>query len=574
MAFDFACPDWFERLQAGRTPIADLPLDEAAADRAVAIFDYLRIPDVVGTPPLCEAAGDWLRDIVRAIFGSVDASGRRQVGEVFVLVPKKNSKTTSSAAIALTFMLLNQRPKADMLIVAPTQKIAETAFAQAKGMIEADPVDEETGRSYLQDRFHVQEHKSTIRCRVTGARLMIRTFDAKVLTGAKPVFCLIDETHELGKVPYAADVIRQIRGGMYPFPESLLVQITTQSDHRPTGVFASELNYARRVRDGEVTEGVKTLPVLYEFPAAMQVAAEKPWLDPDCWHLVSPNLGRSITREALVEGFRRAQEDGQNEVIAWATQHLNLEVGVALNADRWVGAEGWAECRRDKLTLGEIIETSDVAVIGADCGGRDDLFGLAVIGRHRETRVWQMWAHAWCLPIVLRERRKSIATTLEGFERDGDLTIAMTEQDMVAEAARICVMVREAGLLPEEKSIGIDPARSAAFEDALVAEGFEMGTEIVGVPQTYQLQRGIGSLEGRLLDRRAVHGGQPLLDWCVSNARAEARGQNVYITKEAAGVAKIDPLMALFDAAYLMSFNPEGRQDIGDFLNNVLKVAV
>jgi phage terminase large subunit-like protein len=48
----FACPDWQQRLTEGRSLVPDLPLDEAAASKAVDIFNMLRLPDVVGQPPL------------------------------------------------------------------------------------------------------------------------------------------------------------------------------------------------------------------------------------------------------------------------------------------------------------------------------------------------------------------------------------------------------------------------------------------------------------------------------------------------------------------------------------------
>ena len=167
MPFDFACPEWFEKLKAGETPIARLDLDQASADQAVAVFNKLRLPDVPGQPELAEAAGEWIRDVVRAVFGSMQTSATgpevRRVGEVFILVPKKNAKTTSAAAIALTFMLLNTRKHSDMLIIGPTQKISDVAFEQAKGMIEAD--------EYLAKRLHVQDHKKTILDRVTRTRL-------------------------------------------------------------------------------------------------------------------------------------------------------------------------------------------------------------------------------------------------------------------------------------------------------------------------------------------------------------------------------------------------------------------
>jgi phage terminase large subunit-like protein len=550
MPFDFACPDWEQRLRDGRTPIPDLPLDEKQAELGVSIFDRLRLPDVPGQPELRDAAGEWIRDVVRAIFGSMETSANapavRRVGEVFILVPKKNAKTTSAAAIAITFMLMNRRHHADMLIIGPTQKISEVAFEQAKGMIETD--------EFLRKRFHVQDHRKQIVDRTNKSRLMIRTFGMDVLTGSKPIFCLIDEIHILGAIPYAADVMRQIRGGMLPFPEALLVMITTQSDHPPAGVFKSELQYARGVRDGRITENVRTLPVLYEFPEAMQKHPGQPWRNPDVWHMVTPNLGRSISIDALRNLMARAEEDGPDELIAWATQHLNVEVGMALHRDRWIGADYWEGNGEEGLTLERLLATSDVAVIGGDAGGADDLFSLAVLGRHRQSRVWQVWVRAWCLDIVL-ERRKEIAARLRDFARVGDLVITENAEDHILGAVEVCETVREAGLLPEENALGFDPFGIAALVDALAEAGFD-DKQITGVGQGFKLNGAIRGLERRLYDGNLSHGNQPLLSWAVSNAKAEQRGNNVMITKQSAGTAKIDPLIAVINAAVLMDRNP------------------
>jgi phage terminase large subunit-like protein len=552
MAFDFACPDWADKLARGETPIADLDLDPKKADQAVGIFNKLRLPDVPGQPELRDAAGEWMRDIVRAIFGSMETRANgpevRKVGEVFILVPKKNSKTTSAAAIALTFMLLNQRRNADMLIIGPTQKIAETAFEQARGMIEADP------EGFLQKRFHVIAHQKTIKDRVTHARLMVRTFGMDVLTGAKPVFCLIDEVHILGSIPYAADVIRQIRGGMLPFPESVLVMITTQSDHPPSGVFRTELQYARGVRDGRITDRVRLLPVLYEFPEAVQTSDGKDWESPDLWHMVTPNLGRSITIDALKDGFARAKEDGTGEVIAWATQHLNVEVGLALHSNRWIGSDFWLGALETGLTLEALRERSEVVVIGVDGGGADDLLGLSAIGRCAESKHWLHWAHAWAHPVVL-ERRKEIVPNLQDFERAGDLTICAYPTQDHEELVEIVAGFLDAGLLPEAAAIGLDPAGVAALVDALAGVGLT-AEQMVAVGQGYRLSRAIWGMERKLMDGTFRHGGQGLMAWCLGNARAEQKGNAVLITKETAGKAKIDPLVATFNAFELMSRNP------------------
>ncbi|MGR3813414.1 MAG: terminase large subunit [Cognatishimia activa] len=563
MPFDFSCSDWVEKLQSGETPIPSLPLDEIEAEQAVGVFNNLRLPDVPGTPSLGDAAGEWMRDIVRAIFGSMETSAdgyaSRQVGEVFILVPKKNAKTTSAAAIALTFMLKNQRRHADMLIIGPTQKISDVAFEQAKGMIESDP------EGYLQKRFHVRDHKKMIECRVTKARLMIRTFGMDVLTGAKPVFCLIDEVHILGAIPHAADVIRQIRGGMLPFPEALLVMITTQSDHPPAGVFKSELQYARGVRDGRIKENVRLLPVLYEFPEEIQTSEDKTWLDTRNWHMVTPNMGRSINLDRLIEGFERAKHDGPGEVAAWATQHLNVEVGLALHSDRWIGADYWQSCSVKTLSKEEIFERSSVVVAGFDGGGLDDLAGLVLIGRCKHSRKWLFWSHAWAQTDVF-EKRKEIAARLHDFAADCDLTICSEgdPQRDFREVTQIIVEVNDLGLLPKSGAVGLDTYGVADLVDMLLEAGLSE-EQVVGVPQGFKLSSAIWGMERKLKDRSLLHCGSRMMNWVLGNAKAELRGNNIYISKSAAGKAKIDPLTAGFNAFQLMARNPEpagrGAQD-------------
>ena len=554
MSLDFACPDWTRKLKTGQTPIADLPLDDVAAEQAVGVFNKLCLPDVPGKPSLGEAAGEWMRDIVRATFGSMDTSAEaavRLVGEVFILVPKKNAKTTSAAAIALTFMLLNKRPDADMLIIGPTQKISEVAFNQAKGMIESDP------DGYLQKRFQVQNHQKTIVDRLNKSRLMVRTFGMDVLTGSKPVFCLIDEVHILGSIPHAADVIRQVRGGMLPFAEALLVMITTQSDHPPAGVFKSELHYARGVRDGTITQDVRLLPVLYEFPESIQISEDQKWLDPDNWFMVTPNMDRSIKLDSLIALYRRAVQDGPGEIAAWATQHLNVEVGLALHTDRWIGADYWQSCAEPALTREEILRRCDVVVAGFDGGGLDDLAGLALIGRCRDTRKWLFWAHAWAQTDVF-EKRKEIAARLQDFADDGDLTIcAETDpQRDFRDVTHILAEVNERGLLPGQGAVGLDSYGVADLVDMLLEAGMS-DDQLVGVPQGYKLSSAIWGMERKLKDRSLLHGGAAMMNWVLGNAKAELRGNNIYISKSATGKAKIDPLTAGFNAFQLMARNPE-----------------
>lgn len=540
MTWDLACPDWPERLRAGRSLLPALPaLDTEAADRAEAIFSALRLPDVPGQPLLRSAAGQWQRDIVRALFGSWDGE-QRHIREVFALVPKKSSKTTAGAAVMVTALLINKRPRAEFLIVAPTQEVSDLAYRQAVGMIETDPV--------LAAKFHVQEHLKRITYRPTRAFLKVKSFDPKVVTGSKPAGVLLDELHVIAEAKDADRVIGQLRGGLVSQPEAFLLTITTQSERTPSGVFKAELAKARAVRDGRLKAPV--LPLLYEFPPGVD------WRDVEHWPMVLPNLGRSITIERLLPDYAAAHEAGEAEMRRWASQHLNVEIGLALRDDAWPGAEFWQQCGDPALTLDDLLARCDVCAVGIDGGGLDDLLGLGVIGRESITRRWLHWGHAWAHPIAL-ERRKSIAGTLREFAADGDLTICDRVGDDVAEVCAIVERVDAAGLLAR---VGVDPLGIGAIVDALDEAGVG-GDRVVAIPQGFRLMNTVKAVERKLADGTFAHCGRPMMAWCVGNAKIEQRGNATLISKQAAGTAKIDPLVALFNAAAIMAQNPgaEGR---------------
>lgn len=545
-------------MRAGGSIIPELPLDQDLARRAVGIYNKLKLPDVPGTPTLAEAGADWFRDIVAALFGSLNvATQERYIREVFGLVPKKNSKTTNGAGLMVTALLLNERPRAEFVLTGPSHETSELAFSQAQGMILND--------EYLLKRMHVQEHLKTITDRKTKAKLKVKTFAPEIATGPKPAGILIDELHLVAKIKDAAKIIGQLRGGMISQAEAFLIMITTQSDDEPVGIFRAELNKARAIRDGRL-QGVPMLPVLYEFPDDIQKLpppGELPaWYDSSLWWMVTPNRDKSITIARLIQDFEAAKATGKDEVRRWASQHLNIEIGLGLKSDRWVGADHWEDATDPAITFEYLLEWCDVIVAGVDGGGLDDLFGLTFIGRHRITRKWLWWGHAWVHHSVL-ELRKSEAAKLRDLEKAGELTIVTMPDADIEEAVDMIAQVDEMGLLAQ---VGLDPMGVGAVVDALADRGIEGDDRIKGISQGWKLNGAIKTTERKLANGTLKHGGQLLMSWAVGNAKVEPRGNAVTITKQAAGTAKIDPLMAGFNAVVLMSLNPEGQQSVFEAL--------
>lgn len=536
--------------------VPDLPLFAEERDRAIRIFDRLMLPDVIDTPTMADAAGDWFRDIVGALFGSYDVqANRRMVQELFLLVPKKNGKSSYAAAIMVVAMIVNRRPNAEFLLIAPTKEIAGIAYRQARGIIKADPE--------LDKLFHAQNHIKTINHRRTGATLQIKAADTDVITGSKSTGILVDETHVFAKKSNAADIFVEIRGALAARPDGFMIQITTQSKEPPVGVFKSELALARDIRDGNVV--LPRLAVLYELPD--KLARNDGWKDHKLWPLVNPNMGRSVDetflRNALIAAEQPGAEPGALALLA--SQHFNVEVGLSLRNDAWAGSHYWQAAADETLAdLDALMARSDVAVVGIDGGGLDDLLGLSVLGRCKETRDWLLWNHAWAQEDVF-ERRKDIASTLTDFIAERTLTRCETPTADILGVADVVERVKDAGLLPEKAGVGLDPAGVSALVDELSERGIS-AEQMVAVTQGFRLSPAVWGMERKLKDGTLWHAGQSMMAWCVGNAKAEQRGNAVLITKQTAGKAKIDPLMATFNAFMLMSRNPEGAGSIDDWI--------
>lgn len=558
----FACPDWWERLQAGQTPMADVPINQAKAAKATAFFNRLRLPDVPGTPTLAEACGDWFRDLLCAFLASEDPETMQPlVWELLCMVPKKNSKTTYVAGLGLTALYMVEVPNRQMLLVGPSQNISERCFSQAQGMIRLDPK--------LEAIFKVQDHLKCITRRKTGTKLDVKTFDTSIVTGEIPILTILDEVHELGKKAKAAAVMQQIRGGGITKQRGQVLMITTQSDEAPAGIWRTELDKARAIRDGKGGSSPIMLPVLYEFPREKQVDQEY-WRTAKNWDLILPNMGRSIDPQALIDDYDNNGKVSKEAEQIWASQHLNIEIGVGLGGDGWSGALHWTSCVDDRLScLDDILKRSEVCTIGIDWGGADDLAALYVIGREKGSKRWLGWGRAWARPTVF-EQRKSIAPRLRQFRDDGDLIISATGEEQASSAAEICRIIADSGLLPEAAGIGLDSAGVALLLDALEAVDLEQPL-VQAVAQGWKLQTAISSVPLKLEDRRFLHGDQSIMAWSVGNAKQTLRGSNYVVTKEVSGAAKIDPLMALFNAAMLMFQNPEAASgpDIGDYLKEM-----
>lgn len=541
MDWTTSCPDWAERIKAKKSIIPP-PIFKDEAEYALEIFKQLRVPDLPGKPTFGECSEQWVFDFVAAIFGAYDSeTGHQLIREFFLLISKKNTKSTISAGIMLTALILCWREDEEHLIIAPTKEVADNSYKPAAAMIRAD--------EELSDMFHVQDHIKTITHRVSKNSLKVVAADTDTVSGKKAGRILIDELWVFGSRANAEAMLMEATGGQVSRDEGFIIYLTTQSDKPPAGVFMNKLKYFRNVRDGVITDK-KSLGILYEFPADM--VEGKAYLEPDNFYITNPNLGRSVSKEWIADQLLKVKQNSDDSLQVFIAKHLNVEIGLNLRSDRWAGAEFWQGAVK-RCSLVELIERCEVIDLGIDGGGLDDLLGAYAIGRVKDSQQKIGWGHAWAHPSVL-ERRKEIAPTLKDFAAQGHLTLVKNVGDDVEELADIAEKIYLSGLLDK---IGVDPAGLGAILDTL-AERQIPEENIIGVSQGWKLVTAIKTVERWLATPGTFNpADQPMMAWCVSNAKVEPRANSILITKQASGSAKIDPLMALFNAATLMALNPK-----------------
>lgn len=536
-----SCPNWEQKIANSQSLMPCKPLFPDEAEMALDVFKSLIVTDVIGQPTMGEITRPWVFEFVAAIFGAYsDDESRRLIREFFLLIPKKNSKSTLAAFIMLTALIMNDRGSAELIILAPTKEVADNSFVPIRDAIKAD--------EELSALLNISEHTKTITHRSTNATLKVVAAESNTVGGKKASWILIDELHLFQKNSGAASMFREATGGLASRPEGCIIYLTTQANEQPCGVFKQKLDYARDVRDG-VKQNNKFLPLIYEFPKQMIEDGEH--LKKENFHIPNPNYGSSVDPIQLEDDFDQSSDGEESDFRDFLAKRLNVEIGINLRANRWAGAEYWLQQSKN-FTLAKLIDQSDVLTAGIDGGGLDDLLGFAVLGRHAKSRKWWLWNHAWCMRIAL-ERRKENAPKYLDFEKEGSLTIVDAVGPDIDQLAQYAKQVYDSGKLDK---IGLDPLGLGGLLDGLLAVGIPQ-EQMIAVAQGYKLAGYIQTTERKLAEGNLYHAGQDLMTWCAGNARIVMKGNGMMISKQESGTAKIDPLIATFNAIALMSLNPE-----------------
>ncbi len=489
--------------------------DEVAASRACDFFPTFLTHikgEKAGQPFILEP---WQRDIVSTIFGWKRADGTRRYREVFILVPRKNGKSTLVAGLALYLLLCDNEAGAEIYSAAADREQSRLVFDQAQAMIESSDSLRKRAKNYA--------HSITVKA--TNSFYKTVSSEHRGKHGQNPHALLIDELHVCQR-----EFIEVLTTGLGARKQPLTIFITT-SDYDRESICNEKYKYACSVRDnkGEIDKpGMDPafLPVIYE------AKLEEDWTSPEVWAKANPNLGVSVSLEYLARECKKAQEVPSYENV-FRRLHLNVRT---TNDVRWLSIIDWDKCVQpfDKSKL-----LGQVCYAGLDLSATSDVTAF----------VLYFPAFKVCLPFFWVPE----ATATSRDTRDKVPFPVWIKQGFVEPTTGNIVdyrfirqRIQELHKLYRIKEIAYDPW--SATQIALQLQD-EDGFKMVEMRQGFiSLSEPTKALEKLVLSNELNHLNNPVMRWMAGNVSVETDAAFNLKPSKSKSTEKIDGILALIMA--------------------------
>lgn len=250
-----------------------------------------------------------------SMFGFMDAEGRRLTRTAYIFVPRKFSKTTSAAALAVYDMLFGDS-NAQAYVGANSYAQAKICFDEIRAIMHGlDPIGRHLRVNREKIMFHDGSRDSFIRC---------LTANAKTQDGLNASLVIMDEYAQARNTAWknGADLKNVLTSSMGARREPLTVIITTASDVED-GPFAHELEGVERVLRGEAVSDTM-------FASLFMPDVDDEESDPRTWRKVQPHIGVTVQPDFYEKEWQAAQLSAEN-MLAFRTKLLNV---FAMNEER------------------------------------------------------------------------------------------------------------------------------------------------------------------------------------------------------------------------------------------------
>lgn len=442
------------------------------------------------------------------------STGLRRYRRVYIEVPRKNAKSTLTAANGNYMLAADDEHGAEVYAGATTERQAWEVFGPARLMAKNTP-------DFL-EAFGVTVGAKNVHVLNTASKF--EPVIGKPGDGSNPSFSITDEYHEHA----TSDQYDTMVTGMGAREQPIAWVITT------AGFDTAGPCYALRGEAVDVLEGTVEADELFALIYTIDEGVD--WTSPEALRMANPNLGVSVFEDFLLAEQKRAISNPREQA-KFKTKHLNVWVTAA---SPYFNLELWSRLG-DAPPIDQM--EGEPLTVGLDLAAKLDVAASIRLFR----REIDDQAHYFVYPRLYLPRARAEDPALRhyaGWVEEGHIIATpgeitdydYIEGDIEDDAERFPIA-----------EIAADPYNATQLLTHLQNK---LGADkVIEVPQTVaHLSEPMKELQALIVDGRIHHDGNPAMAWMIGNVTAqEDRNQNVFPRKERRE-NKIDGAVALIIA--------------------------
>ena len=461
----------------------------------------------------------WQKAFISVVYGFKMRDGTDRFRRVLLMIARKNTKSETCSALALTELILGQSG-CDIVCSSNDDSQSNILYEAINTMrLMVDPKQKDTWKN--------QQH---IRCNINGSKVFKLSDRTRNKEGRNIDFAIIDEVHEMKD----NTIIKSIEQSQSLKPNPKLIMITTEG-FTNGGFLDEELVKARAILNGEddSISAERYLPWLYTQDSENEV-----WQDERTWQKSNPTLGVVKRWDYMHEQVDLAKKSKADRMYT-LSKDFNFKVS---NAEAWLMVE-------DIENMGSFdIEDFRGAVVlgGVDLAETTDMCSAKIMmmkAGDKHKYIYQMY---W-IPESKLEKSPDDDSGAKYTEwaKAGLLRIEDgNEVDTAKVADWFYELYQKYGI--KTYKVGYDQRYAKEFLKRMDEYSFE--TEMI-YQNRYVLTSPMRLIEADLSDKLIVNNDNPVDKWCFGNTAVQIWDNQMMMPIKIKGQAsrRIDGTLSLVD---------------------------